>query len=273
MKKFNSIDILILDYQKENESRKCLESVRDNFQFDKRVIFYSNGGNQDYAWDFYKEGLIDICVFNSRNDGLGVGTTDLWKIARSDWIINLQNDQYASHTVTQENIDQWISAIENNPEIGAISLAGFPCGNGIYSDRAHFINRHMLLAWDGYEEGYPDGGCGPYWNGSESYNENFIQKRFEQKGLKVAATNPPVVTDNGKYSIRENPDGSIWRHTTDEKAHWIDKDFSPKEKFDYPEMNDSEWEMALNMEFPIWGVDEKGYIPESQKPHSFKFWS
>jgi hypothetical protein len=272
MKRFEGIDVLVLDYNKPEESEKCLRSIKEKFKFNHRVIFYSNGGLQRYAWDFYESGLIDVAIFNKKNEGLGVGTSDLWKIARSEYIINFQNDQYVAYEVGSGDIRNWIETLNKVEHIGAISLAGFPCGQGIYSDRAHFISRDLLLSLDNYEDGYPDGGCGPYWDGPESYNENFIQKRFKEKGLHVVSTNPPVVADNGKISIRENPDGSIWRHKTDTKEHWIDATKKPKKKHFYPEMNDEEWEKALSENFPIWDIDDKGYIPEQQKQHSFKYW-
>ena len=280
MKKFNSVDILILDFLKESASRKCLGSIRDKFHFNKRVIFYSNGETQDYVWEFYKKGLIDLAIFNSKNEGLGVGTSDLWKVSRSDWIINFQQDQYVQidvsypelkhqgflekTSVNQEQIDNLITTL-NQDGVGCISLAGYPCGQGIYSDRAHIISREMLLSFDSYEGGYPDGGCGPYWGGPESYNENFIQKRFKEKGLISLATNPPAVADNGKISVRENGDGSVFQHTTDEKRLWVVK--KPKSKQPWPEgLTDEEWNLILTDQW----VD--GTIPKKWQKDSFKFW-
>lgn len=44
----DKVSILVLDYNKPEEARKCLESVKEYCKFNKEVIFYSNGGEQDY---------------------------------------------------------------------------------------------------------------------------------------------------------------------------------------------------------------------------------
>lgn len=262
MKQFkDKISILVLDYNKPEESRLCLESVKKHCLFEKEVIFYSNGGEQDYAIDFYKEGLIDKLVLSKKNWGLGCGTTDLLQLCRTEYFIYLQNDQYFFRDLTKEIIEYFIKISEQDRRIGCISLAGHPCGNEIYSDRCHFANTDLFRAFDKWEEGYPDCGCGPFWNGSEGYNENFIQKAFEEFGLYSWA--PELfIQDNGKTSIRENPDSSIFKHSPDSKQLWVIK--APKERQAWPEnLLDSEWDAIIN------GTFEQGSIPENWKKDSF----
>ena len=261
MKQFaDKVSILVLDYNKPEESRLCLESVQKHCKFEKEVVFYSNGGEQDYAIDFYKEGLIDKLVLSKKNWGLGCGTTDLLQLCRTEYFIYLQNDQYFYRPLDQDCIDIFISNLKLKPTWGCISLAGYPCGDGVYSDRCHFANTNTFRAFDKWEDGYPDKGVGPFWDGDEGYNENFIQRAFKNWNL-VSVASEPFVQDNGKISIRENKSGSRFRHSTDEKRLWIE--VAPKEKEPWPDVSDEDWELILSGRF------ENGSIPSSWKKDSF----
>jgi hypothetical protein len=264
MKRFNDkVTILILDYNKKEESLQCLESVQEHCKFNKEVIFYSNGGEQDYVVDFYKRGLIDKCLLSSKNFGLGVGTTDLLQLCRTEYFIYLQQDQFFWKDITEEDIEIWKNTLEDT-RVGAISLAGFPCGANIYSDRCHFAKTDFFRGMDNWGEGMPDCGCGPFWNGAETYNENFIQRYFKEFDYVTLAVNPPPIVDNGKTSIRENPDGSIWSHRPSTKELKLIKG-PVKEKFGHPNLTDDEWNLVL--ETQSW---PEGKIPERELSYSFK---
>ena len=262
MKQFtDKVSILVLDYNKPEESRLCLESVQKHCKFEKEVVFYSNGGEQDYVIDFYKEGLIDKLVLSKKNMGLGIGTTDLLQLCRTEYFIYLQNDQYFYRDFSQEDLSLLMYFLETNRNYGCISLAGSPCGINVYSDRCHIAKTDVFRAFDKWGEGYPDCGCGPFWDGPDSYNENFIQKAFQEFRLMAPACEP-FVADNGRTSIRENPDGSVFKHNPDSKQLWAIK--APKEKQLWPEnLLDSEWDSIIN------GTWEQGAIPENWKKDSF----
>ncbi|MBP9682992.1 MAG: hypothetical protein KBD76_16445 [Bacteriovorax sp.] len=264
MKQFkDKISILILDYNKPEESLLCLESVHKHCKFEKEVVFYSNGGEQDYAIDFYKEGLIDKLVLSKKNWGLGCGTTDLLQLCRTEYFIYLQNDQFFFRDLNEkEEIFNLKNFYHNRFNCGSISLAGFPCGEFIYSDRCHFGKTQFFRDMDKWGGSYPDEGCGIFWNGPETYNENFIQRFYKEHGILHFQTGMPYVIDNGKTSIRENPDGSIFKHNPDSKQLWVIK--APKEKQAWPEnLLDSEWISIID------GTFEQGSIPENWKKDSF----
>ena len=63
--------ILILDYNQKEESKTLLESIKANALFDKKVYFLANGNSEDYAYDYYKDGLIDVLISNKENNGCG----------------------------------------------------------------------------------------------------------------------------------------------------------------------------------------------------------
>jgi hypothetical protein len=148
-------------------------------------------------------------------------------------------------------------------QYGCISLAGSPCGLDIYSDRCHLGKTDFFRSMDEWGDGFPDGGCGPLYSGSETYNENFIQRYFKEHGLLAPAINPPFVADNGKWSVRENADSSVWKHRTDTKELWLIKG-PVKEKAEFPFLSDKEWEEVL--ETQKW----EGRIPERELAHAFK---
>ncbi len=263
MKQFNDkVSILILDYNKPEEARLCLESVQKHCKFEKEVVFYSNGGFQDYVIDFYQDGLIDKLVLSKKNMGLGIGTTDLLQLCRTEYFIYLQQDQYFYRDLTEHDLGILKGFLEY-PEYGCISLAGSPCGLDIYSDRCHLGKTDFFRSMDEWEDGFPDKGVGPFWDGAEGYNENFIQRYFKEHKFLAPAINPPFVMDNGQWSIRENPDGSIFKHRPSTKQLWVLK--KPEERQAWPEgLTDFEWTLILEDKW------EQGSIPENWKKDSFK---
>lgn len=258
----DKVAILILDFLKPEESKLCLESIDKNCLFNKKVIYLNNGGgfeNQEYAVNYYKNGLIDNFIFNKINNGLGYGTEDLFRFCDTKYAIYLQNDQIVNYIITQEYIDTWVEFLETHKDtVGSISLAGFPCGQGVYSERAHLINVDFYNSIP-----KTHGGCGPF--NHLKYNEQCCQEFFKEKNLQVIPTATPLIQDNGVWTIRELPCGGIVKTKTDTKeTYWIK---NPKEKYVFPEMGDSDWDDAINDNW------EPGRIPNSMKHLSFKCWN
>lgn len=251
----NVTSVLVLDYNKPKETEFCLHSIKDFCDFDKNVILYSNGGDQDYVYNFYKQGLIDKCVFNKSNVGCGVATIELFRMCSTEYAIYMQNDQAFVKLFTQSHIDQLKDHINN--KVKSVSLAGMPCGPLIYSERAHFINVEFYNSIPNKTIGGP----GPL--NDIQYSENSIQQYYKAYGY-IHAAIPPIVADNGIYSIRELAGGVLkWR--TDTKQLWVIS--PPKNKIEHLGLTDDEWDFILN------GKWENGAIPESWKKDSFKFWS
>jgi hypothetical protein len=256
------IEYLILDYQRENEARCLLESIKKFSKFDYRVTYLSNGGRQDYVLKLKEEGLIDKLILNSVNVGGGAATIQLFAQCESKYAIYLQVDHELSCEINQQNINFFIDIIENQG-IAYIDLAGDQ-GRGNYSERAQFMPVHFYNS-------IPKsiGGPGPWENmeWTESYvqryikdnNLKFISIFFEKNNQKI-----PLFLDKGKWSFRSNPDGSEWKHRTDTKELWMLK--KPTSKFSFPRFSDREWEEVLKNGW----ID--GKIPENEIKDSFNYW-
>ncbi len=261
----SKVSVLVLDFLKPNETRLCLESIKKHCLFDKEVVYLNNGGDiQDYAWDFYKEGLVDRLIVNSENLGCGWGMEILHQNSNTEYSIMMQNDQFFHQDLSQENIFGLIQAFESHPDVGGISLAGYPAGENTYSDRCHLISSKFYLSID-----KEMGGCGPL--NHIKYSEQSVQEFFKKNNYKFLRTTRPFVTDNGVFSIREMQDGALYRHRCDLKTLWVEK-FPIKKTEIYPPLNDQEWEDMLNKNWPVWGKDKEGRIPEAWREHSFRVW-
>lgn len=251
------VSYLVLDYNKPFETEKCLESIKQYSDFKYKVYLLVNGGDPSYAYNLFKKGLIDHLIYNKQNIGCGLGTIQLFNICDTKYAIYMQNDQSLCLKITQDLIDRMIKMFQPPQATKCISLSGFPAGQGNYSERAHLIDVDFYNS-------IPKsiGGPGPFNN--IKYSEQSVQEFFQEKKYTVIAVQPPLVVDNGKWSIREIGDG-IYKHRCDTKQFYVIK--KPTYRTDiYPPLNDAEWKDVLE------GRWEDGRIPEEWKPHSFIFW-
>lgn len=254
--KFN---FLVLDYNRPKESELCLKSIKKFVKFDHSVVYLSNGGEQDYVLDYYKNGLIDKLILRKDNSGCGLGTRELFNDfdLNSNFVFYVQCDQFMIRDLKLEEVKGYISNIKDN--ILYIDLASNQ-GHGQYSERAHFINKNT------YNK-IPNtiGGPGPYAN--EKWTEKSLQDYMKNNNLTFLSINPPVFADNGKVSYRQFPCGGETMHFTDTKQLWILKPL--KQKYaNWPniELTDKEWELVLTNKWI------NGTIPERLKIHSFNCW-
>jgi hypothetical protein len=251
-------NILVLDYNRPKESELCLESIEKFAKFNYKVIYLSNGGEQDYAIDFYKRGLIDKLILRKSNSGCGLGTRELFNDfdLDSDFVFYVQCDQFMVRDLSQEEIDFYISKIKDN--VAYVDLAGNQ-GRGIYSERAHFISKSF------YNK-IPNtiGGPGPYAN--QKWTEQSLQEYLKENGLKFATINPLVFADNGKCSLREYPCGGQLLMYADTKQVFVLKPITKRVDFINIHLTDSEWEAILSNKW------QNGTIPEQHRDYSFKVW-
>lgn len=254
---------LVLDFRKEKETRLCLESVKKHTKFRHKVIYLHNGIGVEYPQKLLNEGLIDQLIQTKENNGLGIGTRNLFAASFSHYSFYLQNDQYLNRDITPEEFEKMKRIIGNqfqSPHDGSswtaksVDLAGAVCGLNIYSERGHIIETAfykkmeasgMLGHW----------GAGPYHDGE--WREGPIQKFYkENKFLHYTYEEGPFVTTNGYRAIRQNPDGSVWEHNADTFALRLVS--GPiKERNVYPNFTDEEWERVLKTQ--SW---PEGQIPE-----------
>jgi len=249
---------LILDYNRPNELRMVLESIKNRVKLKYQIIVHANGGEQNYHYEMYKNKEFDKLILNRENNGAGFGSVDLFNYCNTEYAFYIEGDQTFLRDFTREEFNNWKNKIENEG-YEFISPIG-EATQGEFSQRAFFTK---TLSYRKLSLEMPCGGPGPY--SDRNTNENFTQNYLKNTN-KLFNTRPALCTDMGCFSRCINPDGSEWLHRTDTKHHWLVK--GPiKEKYVYPQFNDQEWEEVLK--------DQKweGKIPEKLKSCSFVYWN
>ena len=263
------LTILVLDFLKKEETLQCLQSVHRHVKVPFKIIYHHNG-QADYPEQLLHIGLIDQLIQTKVNTGLGIGTRNLFAASFSPYSIYLQNDQFFMRDLTPEifheltlQISQYIPGRfdEDAPIAKSISLAGSPCGKGVYSERAHLIFTEDYKSWE--DLGYH--GAGPYHDGV--WREAKIQKIYREENWVHYEWPEQLVADNGRRAIRENPDGSLWQHYPDTKRLWLLRG-PVKERHVYPRFTDEEWARVIDSQ--IWPA---GWIPEIERKESFHVWN
>lgn len=261
-----SLAILVLDFAKPIESYHCLASIKRHVKVPHTVIFCDNGSGEDYPLTYLREGLIDQLIVNRDSRGLGLGTRDLYALTFAYWTIYLQNDQVFARDLTEQEFSTmtgWIGGQNARREtVCSISLAGAPCGDGIYSERAHLIRTAEYKRW---EQALPLGyhGAGPYHNGE--WREATIQSHYSLAHLTHLTWPSPFVADNGVFAVRDMKEGGLWCHRTDTKQLWCIRapvQCNPV----YPKFNDAEQVLAEAGRWP------DGMIPQIEEADSFRCW-
>jgi hypothetical protein len=254
MKKDKTISFLLLDHNRPEESRLCLESIKKHCSEIKyKIYFLANGNDENYAQKFFEEGLIDHLIQNKKNNGCGFGTMQLFQTCDTEYAFYVQVDQFMISDLLPRDIEDFCRALEGG-KVGHIDVAGDQ-GNGSFSERALFTSVSFYNAIS--KEG---GGPGPYCH--LKWSEESVQDYYRDNEIHFLTTDL-IFQNNGKWSQRENPDGSKWRHRTDSKELWMIS--PPSIKYDYPKFSDEEWKEVLKTQ--SW---EDGKIPKSELEHSFK---
>lgn len=258
--------IAVLDYSKPIETYMCLRSVKDFVKVPHTVILCDNGSGEDYGLRYLQEGLADQLVVNRDSRGLGLGTRDLFSLIHARWTIYLQNDQVFGRDFTEQDFDSItanIGRIENWSANRSISLAGAPCGHGIYSERAHLIETGFYKLM---ERAIPLGhhGAGKYHDGV--WRERQIQDYYAKNGFVHVTNGAPHVIDNGVFAVRDMGEGGLWCHRTDTKRVWCIRVPVARNPA-YPKFTDEEYTLAAAGKWP-----EQGAIPQQEILDSFDCW-
>lgn len=252
------LTVAVLDYCKPIESYHLLRSIKQFVQIPHKTIFLDNGSNEDYSLSFLREGLIDQLLVNRESLGLGIGTRDLINAVQSPYFAYVQNDQIFGAPLYAWDFARIQNELES-PNVKSVSLAGFPCGEGIFSERAHV----MKTAFYKSLEPLSFGGAGKWHN--HPWREGQIQELYRQNGwLHIAG--PHIIRDNGVYALREMGDGGVWLHRTDTKFLFCIIPPTVKNPA-YPKVNDEEFALAAAGQWP------DGRIPEAELKDSFDCWS
>lgn len=248
----------ILDYNRPQESELCLKSIHKFSKFNYNIVYLSNGGNQDYAIDFYKQGLIDKLILRKGNSGCGLGTRECFNDFNLDcrYIAYIQSDQFLYREFSQRELEGYLYLLYTN-QFFYIDLAGNQ-GNGNPSERALIIDKYNYNKIPNSK-----GGPGPFAN--EKWTEQSFQEHMKENNLKFHSC-PTLFLDNGKESKREYPCGGLLLMYTDTKQVFIVKDI--KNRIDFPNIHltDAEWSNILGNKWI------NGTVPELHKKDSFKYW-
>jgi hypothetical protein len=255
------VSFLVLDFQRPQSARLCLESIRRHTKFPHKII-YCHNGLADYPLALQKAGLIDELIMPRENGGLGLGTRALFAACFSPLAIYWQVDQIMGRDFTKQELDSIYSSMAR--ETRSVGLAGPVCGDGIFTERAFVINTEEYR-WMEHNLPLTHGGAGPYAH--VIWREEQIQKFYKMMTYKHKTDWPPLAIDNGRDAVRQNPDGSVWRHEPDRKG--LELISGPvKERYVYPKFTPEEWDFVIATQ--SW---PRGQIPEQEKAHSFHVWN
>lgn len=253
------ISYLLLDYNRPKEAKKCIDSLSRS-KFPYIVNYLSNGGENGYILDFFREGKIDELILNKENKGCGLGMRQLAQSCKTRYAIFLQVDQFLAADFYEKQLQNLIAILQNEPNVFYIDLAGNQ-NKGRYSERAGLIDitRYHSIP------NMPRGGPGPYQN--EKWTENHVAEYVEQNNFLIKGVR--LFADNGRLSVRDNADGSCWVYDTYTKENWIKDGRFPTQKGEHPDLTDEEWSLAIAGKWPQHEIDKEGKIPSKWKYLSF----
>jgi hypothetical protein len=249
----------ILDFKRESEARRLLDSLDEYLKVKADIIYCHDGPPPDYVMEFLREGRIHTLLTSSANQGCGIQTRRLFQAALPyPLFAYVQVDQYLVRPFDHQAF--WGCAqMLMNAETFYVDLAGNQ-GRGNPSERALVMSPSKYLRIPGIHE--VRGGPGPF--ASEKWTEQHLQEYMKGNSLKFATATPLYFADNGKWSRRAFSCGGETLHATDTKILMITKPL--KQRYDFPnlKLSDSEWLEVLEGRWPV-----EGKIPEADKPHSF----
>jgi hypothetical protein len=254
------IEIGILDFYRKEESLRLLISLKERLKFKCDIVYYDNGTPEKYSYEFLNSGLITRLVENKKNEGCGPATVQMYEQCKASHLLYLQCDHELVENLTEVQITQMINLLESGV-FDCIDLAGNQ-GLGRFSERANLMNVEF------YKKIPKDTLGGPGITNDQKYVEQWVQEYFLKNSCKIAHVSPLFFADRGYYSVRQLKDGSIFKHSCYTKEMWL-LTAAPKSRFDvYPPLNDFEWNNIESL-IPQWTSGKRGYIPNSQKSHSF----
>ncbi len=247
---------LVLDFNRPQESRTLLESIKRHVKFPHKVLFYSNGGDQSYISEFYECGLIDILVASRKNEGSSIGTIRLAELCPCKYFINLQCDNYLVRDLDEVEFSQMKKALTNGN--GAIDFAFV--GKQVFSERAFMADIEFYLN----NEFLTHSGTGPFQNSALDNSEQAFTKWLKKNNKQIAHWVNRLIADNGKYAVIEVNNG-LMRRRCDTHQVWVIK--TPEKSMPLWNLSENDWNKILA------GRWENGSIPENSVKDAFFFYS
>lgn len=254
-----TLSFVVLDFNRPQCAELCLQSIKDRVKFDNyEVIFYSNGGQQDYVGRLYGKGLIDKCILSTKNEGSGFATPRAAEFVQTDFFINLQCDNMFIRDFTLEEFLTIKKTFKKDKRVGALNL--FYCEK--FSERAYIINTKFYCQNTMHE----GGGAGPYFELGKN-SETTTQEWVYKKGKTCGWWSPekPLIGDIGKYAINEFPCGGSFVRRCDTQELTVV--VAPKKRYDCYNLSSEEWDLILANKWPAWT------IPKASIPWVFFYFS
>lgn len=241
---------LVLDFNRPNESKLLLESIKRHLKVKNEVIFLSNGGEQDYVYEFYKNGLIDKCILNKKNEGSGFGTIRLTEFCQTDYFINLQCDNYFIRDFTEEDYSIIIDSFDKH-NLGSVDLTCIVPESQKFSERAFIANTEFYCS----NPEKTGAGTGPIkienGKGTEESFYNWIIKNNK----KIFSIRPQLVGDSGKYAILQVGENGILKRRCDTQELKVVS--LPNTTMDAYNLSNEEWSDILCGKWEDWRIPEK----------------
>jgi hypothetical protein len=233
--KKHKASFLVLDYKKKEECTLCIQSIKKLVQFPYEIVLLDNGGNEDYVFDLYRNGLVDTLISKRNGMGGGFGQSDLFRWCDTEYAFFIQSDQFLNFELTEEHLAYFIALLNNG--YNCIDLNGDQSNRGVWTDRAHFMKTDFFNSLGPF----PNGGPGPFHH--LPWNERYLQDKFQESNYSIAHIKPAVFKDNGVFTVREISGGLLKMRTDTKQVWWLK---NPVEKYIFPEMYDDEWEKSIN---------------------------
>ncbi len=270
------VSFLVLDYNRPAAAYACLESIRKHVKLDRYKVIYCHNGiptqPSHYPMDLLHAGLIDELVMPRANGGLGLGTRALFAACFSPLAVSWQVDQIMGRDLAQEEVDRLVRLLNSHEivcgvtggrkerSIKSVGLAGPVCGENVFSERAYITKTAFYRELE-HTLPLSYGGAGPYHHAE--WREGQMQRVYAERGYLHYSDWLPLAIDNGRDAIRQNPDGSVWRHEPDTKRAWL-LSGPVKEPYVYPKLSPREWSATIATQ--TW---PDGHIPEDEVKDSF----
>lgn len=149
------VSIIILAWNQLSYTKICIDSIKSKTDRGKYNLIVVDQGSTDKTMDYLSEtldGQDDMIIRNTKNEGFSGGNNQGMQIAKSEYILLLNNDC----KILQEGwLDQLLDASRNDESVG---ILGAVCMKGIPDNRKKMFN-HVGLGKETDKWGYIEGWC------------------------------------------------------------------------------------------------------------------
>ena len=117
-----ALSIVVLQWNRHDLTRKCVDSIRDHTSVDHELIIVDNGSDPDSAR--YADAAADVCVLLKENVGFARGMNAGLEVARADTVAFVNND-----TEFPSGWAERMTALAHTENVGIVAPAVTSAGN------------------------------------------------------------------------------------------------------------------------------------------------